>query len=110
MWKNRLKPYDILSGEEVEKIHEQAMTILEEIGVDFLHDRPRELFGKAGMAVDGMRVRFDRAFILEMAGKTPSTFTLQARNPARTVTLGGDNVVTAPVYGAPFITGLWRGC
>jgi trimethylamine---corrinoid protein Co-methyltransferase len=109
MWKNRLKPYDILSGEDVEAIHEQAMTILEEIGVDFLHDRARELFGRAGMAVDGMRVRFDRAFVLEMAAKTPSTFTLQARNPARTVTLGGDNVVTAPVYGPPFITDLERG-
>ena len=34
MWKNRLKPYDLLSGEDVEAIHEQAMTILEEIGVD----------------------------------------------------------------------------
>ena len=29
MWKNRLKPHDILSGEDVEAIHEQAMTILE---------------------------------------------------------------------------------
>ena len=109
MWKNRLKPYDILSGEDVEAIHEQAMTILEEIGVDFLHDRAREIFGSAGMAVDGMRVRFDRGFVMEMAAKTPSTFTLQARNPMRTVTLGGDNMVTAPVYGPPFITDLERG-
>src|SRR6202140_5426408 len=109
MWKNRLKPYDILSGEDVEAIHEQAMTILEEIGVDFLHERPRELFAKAGMAIDGMRVRFDRAFIMEMAAKTPPTFNLQARNAARTVTLGGNNVVTAPVYGPPFITDLERG-
>src|ERR1700682_1190256 len=84
MWKNRLKPYDILSGEDVEKIHEQAMTILEEIGVDFLHDRPRELFGKAGMAVDGMRVRFDRNFIMEMVAKTPPPFDPQAENPIRT--------------------------
>src|SRR3979411_2067711 len=84
MGPNRLKPYDLLSGEDVEAIHEQAMTILEEIGVDFLHDRPRELFGKAGMAVDGMRARFDRGFIMEMAAKTPPTFTLQARNPLRT--------------------------
>ena len=29
MWKNRLKPYDLLSKEEEEAIHEQAMTILE---------------------------------------------------------------------------------
>src|ERR1700716_849166 len=109
MWKNRLKPYDLLSGEEVEAIHEQAMTILEEIGVDFLHDRARDLFGRAGMKIEDNRVRFDREFVMEMAGKTPPTFPLQARNPARTVVLGGDNVVTAPVYGPPFITDLERG-
>src|ERR1700716_1512503 len=109
MWKNRLKPYDLLSGEEVEAIHEQAMTILEEIGVDFLHDRARDLFGRAGMKIEDNRVRFDREFVMEMAGKTPPTFPLQARNPARSVVLGGDNVVTAPVYGPPFITDLERG-
>ena len=49
MWKNRLQPYEILSGEEVETIHQQAMTILEEIGVDFLHPRARDLFKGAGM-------------------------------------------------------------
>src|SRR6267154_107921 len=109
MWKNRLKPYDLLSGDEVEAIHEQAMTILEEIGVDFLHDRAREIFGQAGMKVEDNRVRFDRAFVMEQVAKTPATFDLQARNPARSVILGGDNVVTAPVYGPPFITDLERG-
>src|SRR3982075_2499798 len=109
MWKNRLKPYDLLSGEEVEAIHEQAMTILEEIGVDFLHDRARDLFGRAGMKIEDNRVRFDREFVMEMAGKTPPTFEFQARNPKRTVTIGGDNMVTAPVYGPPFITDLDRG-
>ena len=74
MWKNRLKPYDILSGEDVETIHGQAMTILEEIGIDFLHEKARDTFRSAGMAVDGDRVRFDRGFILEMVAKTPSTF------------------------------------
>src|ERR1700737_1196417 len=109
MWKNRLKPYDLLSGEEVEAIHEQAMTILEEIGVDFLHDRARDIFGKAGRKRRDNRVRFDRAFVLEQVGKAPETFPLQARNPARSVLLGGDHVVTAPVYGPPFITDLERG-
>src|SRR5205085_11780828 len=65
VWKNRLKPYDLLSKEEVNTIHEQAMTILEEIGVDFLHDGARELFQKAGMRVEENRVRFERAFVLE---------------------------------------------
>ncbi|TMC84028.1 MAG: trimethylamine--corrinoid methyltransferase, partial [Chloroflexi bacterium] len=109
MWKNRLKPYDLLSKDEVNTIHEQAMTILEEIGVDFLHDGARELFQKAGMRVEENRVRFERAFVLEQVAKAPATFELQARNASRTVTLGGDNMVTAPVYGPPFVTDLERG-
>ena len=106
MWKNRLKPYDLLSGDEVETIHRQAMDILEEIGIDFLHARARELFRQAGMRVEDNRVRFERAFVMEQVARTPATFELQARNRARTVTLGGDNVVTAPVYGPPFVTDL----
>src|SRR5438270_4048661 len=109
MWKNRLQPYDLLSGEAVEAVHKQAMTILEEIGIDFLHDRARDLFQKAGMKVEENRVRFDAGWVLEMVGKAPETFELQARNPKHTVTLGGDNMVTAPVYGPPFITDLERG-
>jgi len=109
MWKNRLKPYDLLSKEEEQAIHEQAMNILEEIGVDFLHERAREIFAKAGMKVEENRVRFDRAFILEQVAQAPETFPLQARNAPRSVVLGGDNVVTAPVYGPPFITDLERG-
>src|SRR5258708_9154741 len=86
------------------------MNILEEIGVDFLDGHAREIFGKAGMKIEDMRVRFDRDFILETVAKTPATFELQARNASRSVVLGGDNVVTAPVYGPPFITDLerWR--
>jgi len=109
VWKNRLKPYDLLTKDEVNTVHEHAMTILEEIGVDFLHERARDLFQKAGMRIEDNRVRFERAFVMEQVAKTPATFQLQARNAAHTVTLGGDNVVTAPVYGPPFVTDLERG-
>src|SRR6202165_223107 len=109
MWKNRLKPYDLLSGEDVEAIHKQGMTILEEIGVDFLHERARDVFKKAGMPIEGNRVRLDRAMAMEMVAKAPATSDLQARSASRSVILGGDNVVTAPVYGPPFITDLERG-
>ncbi len=109
MWKNRLQPYDILSPDDVEAIHGQAMTILEEIGIDFLHPRARDLLSEAGMKVEDNRVRFDRGWVLEMVATTPPTFEYQARNPQRTVTIGGDNMVNAPVYGPPFITDLERG-
>src|SRR5437588_10284410 len=85
------------------------MTILEEIGVDFLHPRARDLLKAAGMKVEEDRVRFDRGWVLGMVAKAPETFELQARNPKRSVTIGGDNMVNAPVYGPPFITDLERG-
>src|SRR5438445_2549343 len=85
------------------------MNILEEIGIDFLHDRAREVFQKAGMKDEDMRVRFDRDFILETVAKTHATLELQPREDARAVVLGGDNVVTPPVFGPPFITALERG-
>jgi trimethylamine--corrinoid protein Co-methyltransferase len=109
MWKNTFRPYDLLSAEDVDTIHKQAMNILQEIGVDFLHERARQIFGKAGMPVEGNRVRLEEAMVMELVAKTPATFELQARNHSHTVVLGGDNVVTAPVYGPPFITDLERG-
>src|SRR4029077_8542240 len=109
MWTNTLKPYDILSKEQVAQIHDHAMQTLQEIGVDFLHPRAIDLFRKAGLKVEENRVRFEAAFIEEQIKKVADTFQVQARNPTTTVTLGGNPMATAPVYGPPFITALDRG-
>jgi len=109
MWTNTLKPYDLLSDEQVQQIHDHAMQILEEIGIDFLHPRAIDTFVKAGLKADDNRVRFERGFIEEQIKQAPATFQVQARNPANTVTIGGNHMVNAPVYGPPFITDLDRG-
>lgn len=109
MWTNTLKPYDILSEEQVAQIHDQAILILDEIGVDFLHPRAIEVFQRAGLRIEENRVRFERAFVEEQMKKVPASFQVQARNPANTVTIGGNHMVNAPVYGPPFITDLDRG-
>lgn len=109
MWRNTLRPYDILTDEQVQLVHQHAMTILEEIGIDFLHPHALDLLEKAGMRTEGERVRFDGAWVMEQAAKAPPLFQVQARNPANTVTIGGDHMVNAPVYGPPFITDLDRG-
>ena len=109
MWRNTLRPYDILTEEQVELVHRHAMTILEDIGIDFLHPHAVELLEKAGMRTEGERVRFDAGWVMEQAAKAPPLFQVQARNPANTVTIGGDHMVNAPVYGPPFITDLDRG-
>src|SRR5690348_14710721 len=106
MWTNTLKPYGLLSTEPVLQIHDHAMRILEEIGIDFLHPRAIDTFVKAGLKAEESRVRFERAFIEEQIAKAPASFPVQARNPQNSVTIGGNHMVNAPVYGPPFITDL----
>jgi trimethylamine--corrinoid protein Co-methyltransferase len=109
MWKNTLPRYEILGEDQVQQIHDHAMQILQEIGVDFLLPRSLDIFRKAGLKIEDQRVRFERAFIEEQVAKAPATFNVQSRNPKNTVTIGGDYMVNAPVYGPPFITDLDRG-
>src|SRR5260370_36771219 len=85
------------------------MLILKEIGVEFLHRRSIEAFRRGGLKIEDSRVRFERAILEEQIKKVPETFEVQARNPKNTVTIGGNHMVNAPVYGPPFITDLDRG-
>ncbi len=109
MWTNNLPRYDLLSDEQVQQIHEHAMQILQEIGIDFLHPKALDIFRRQGLKIDEQRVRFEPAFVEEQIKKAPATFQVQARNPKNTVTIGGNQMVNAPVYGPPFITDLDRG-
>ena len=99
----------VLSEENLDAIHEHAMRILEEIGMDVIHEPARDLLAKEGQTVDGERVRFDRGWIAERVAQAPSSFTLRARNPERSVVIGGGTPVLTNVGGPPFCSDLDNG-
>ena len=99
----------VLSEEQLDEIHERAMTVLEEIGTDVRHAGALELLASHGQSIDGERVRWDREFVMEMVGLTPARFTLRGRNPERTVSFGDGRPVFTPVGGSPFCSDLERG-
>ena len=99
--------YDVLSEEGLEIIEYNADTILEEIGIEFRDDAEAlELWKDAGADVTGVRVRMPRGLARELSKTAPPTFTQVARNPERSVQIGGKNTVFAPVYGPPFVRDL----
>jgi trimethylamine--corrinoid protein Co-methyltransferase len=101
---------EVLSEEQLDAVHERAMTVLEEIGTDVRHPEALEMLRGLGQNIDGERVRWDREFVMEMLAKAPTTFTLQGRNPDHAVTIGGgQKPVLAPVGGSPFCSDLERG-
>lgn len=96
--------YEVLSEEALDVIEANAETVLAEIGVSFV-DNPEALerWRKAGAEVDGERVRIPLGLARKLCATAPSTFTQVARNPGRSVEIGGKNLVLAPVYGPPFV-------
>lgn len=94
------------SPEQVERIHEASMAILEEVGVDFRDPVALEDWKKAGARVDGERVYLDRNLVMELISTIPGEITLHARNPAHSVSLGEGKSIFVPMTGAPFIRDL----
>ena len=95
--------YEVLEEEGVERIHDASMRILEEVGIDFRDDEAIAYWKAARADVDGYRVRIDRALLMELVAKAPETFTFTARNPERSVPVGGRSMVFVPTYGSPFV-------
>ncbi len=98
--------YQMVPDEAVELIHEESLKMLEEVGCEFRDDEAIAIWKAAGVDVKGTRVHIDRAFLLELVAKVPPEFTLNARNPERTVKVGGKNSIFVPMYGAPYVRDL----
>ena len=109
--KRNVPVYGVLDEAGLEQIERNADIILEEIGIDFRDDPDAlALWKEAGADVQGERVRFPvgmcRTIIQQSA---PREFIQHARNPAKSVVIGGDNMVLVPAYGPPFIRNLDEG-
>ena len=96
--------YEFLDEATLEVIEYNAETVLEEIGVNFV-DSPEALerWRSVGATIEGERVRIPRGLARQLCKTAPSKFVQHARNPERNVEIGGNTLVTAPVYGPPFV-------
>ncbi|NND19441.1 MAG: trimethylamine methyltransferase family protein [Silicimonas sp.] len=95
------RPTEPMGEDGVEAIHDGAMRILEEIGIEFLNDEALDLFREAGCKVDGTNVKMGRDWVMEMVGKAPGHFTLTPRNPDRVLTIGKGHIVFGNVSSPP---------
>lgn len=109
--RNPYRPVEILSADEIEAIHEASLTVLEDIGINFLLPEAREILKAAGADVEnnGARVRFDRGLIEQSVSTIPRQFTLHARNPVRNLKFGGDYLNIGSVSSPPNVSDIKRG-
>jgi trimethylamine--corrinoid protein Co-methyltransferase len=91
------------STEALTHIHDGAMDILKNTGVKFDDDEAIDLFKKASLKVDDRTVYFSENIVNHAIETAPPHFSLDARDPAKSVAIGGEYFALAPGYGAPFI-------
>ena len=79
---NPYAPVNVLDEEAIELIHDGSMRVLEQIGLEIMNDRARELMIKAGATIDSKTgyVLMDRGLVMEKISTIPAEFTLHARN------------------------------
>ena len=105
-----LAPSNTLTEQQIVAIEASAEQLLEEIGVDMDGNVDLcERFEAAGARVENGRVHFPAGLGRELCATAPSEFVMTARNPARSVTFGGNNLVFGPGDSIPFVTDLDNG-
>ncbi len=86
----------VLSGDQIEQIHQATLELLERTGVQVSHPRALELLAGGGARVAGDRVRIP-AWLVEKAIRTaPSRVVFGRRDGTRSVLLEGDKTWFGP--------------
>ncbi len=102
--------FEFLGEEGLVRLEEQADWLIQEVGLEFRGDPEALRIWKAGgTGVQGTRVRLPKGMARALCRTAPEVFTQFARNPERTVRIGGRDMVFAPVYGPPFVRCLDKG-
>jgi trimethylamine--corrinoid protein Co-methyltransferase len=104
--KRNLPLCEPMDGEQIEKMDNASMDILEEVGVVFRDDIALADWRAVGADVRGDTVHLDRGLVRELIKTIPSDFTYHARNPANNVRLGGKHSIFVPMTGAPYLRDL----
>ena len=106
----KIPTYELLDEEGLARIEAVADAILQEVGMDFRGDDDAlRLWREAGAELEGERVRFPAGLLRSVLKTAPSAFVQHARNPERSLRIGGNSVIFAPAYGSPFVQDLAGG-
>ena len=108
---NPLPPIDLLTTDQVEALHQAALTILENIGVCCGLSEAQRVLAKAGALVDSTSglIKIGREIVANALATVPAEFDLTPRNGARRVRVGARHFTSVAVLGPPNCTDLLRG-
>ena len=99
----RFTPTQAVTDDELDRIHDVSMRILERVGMEILDPEARSIYREHGCEVDeaSMRVRMPREVVERAVACAPAEFTLHARNADHHVLIGGRHLTFGSVCSTP---------
>ena len=95
-----------MDEEQIQRIDQASMHILEDIGVHFRDPIAIADWKATGAKVVNETVFLDRGLVKELIKSIPSGFTYYARNPAQNLPFGNEYGIFVPMTGAPYLRDL----
>jgi trimethylamine--corrinoid protein Co-methyltransferase len=87
----------------LDQIHNHSMELLQDSGIRFYSEKAVKVFKNRGFRVQDQTVYFEEKEIHNALKTVPAEFTVKARNPQKSIRIGGGDYMMAPGYGPPFI-------
>ncbi len=102
-------PQRIFSDDRIADLHEMALRLLAELGVQITHKEARRLLAEAGAKIDGDMVYIGPEIVAEAIKTAPTILPLATANPDRDVTLEDGALVFTSSGGCPNVYDRVRG-
>ena len=83
--------WDVLSPDELQRIHEATLQVMEQVGIRFPSARALDVLEAGGCRVDRARqvVRLPRAVVMDAVAQAPRAYTLCGRDPDADLLIDG---------------------
>jgi len=103
--------FKVLGQEDLRKIHETSLRVLNEVGCKFYHEKALKTLDEAGATVDHKQslVKFPEELVRAAIKKNPSKFQCTARNPRHNLTIGDGDVFFTNGFGAVSVLDVMSG-
>lgn len=102
-------PQRIFSDDRVADLHQTALRVLSELGVQITHQEARQILLKAGARAEGDMIFIGPEMVAEALKTAPKVLPLATISPAREVTLEEGSLVLTPSGGCPNVYDHVRG-
>jgi len=104
-FKRTFDPIKILTDSQVEQIHTASLNVLDEVGFKYESNKVLKILDGHGCRVDNktMIAKIPPSLVEWAISKTPSSFYLRARDPEKSIRLGGNTLYFMNSAGARYV-------